>query len=97
MKPISPCNRCWRFSPKCAKATFRHKPLHEPVEFAFQLPIGTRHAQAKNRRAQAPTRTQTPPFILPQPRTTGKLKPGTHWSDEYRERMQADMDALTSR
>ena len=27
----------------------------------------------------------------------GKLKPGAHWSDEYKERMQADMDALASR
>jgi hypothetical protein len=27
----------------------------------------------------------------------GKLKPGAHWSDEYKERMQADMDALVSR
>jgi hypothetical protein len=25
-----------------------------------------------------------------------KVKPGAHWSDEYKERMQADMDALTS-
>jgi hypothetical protein len=40
---------------------------------------------------------KTPPPILPQPRNTGKLKPGAHWSDEYKERMQADMDALTSR
>lgn len=26
---------------------------------------------------------------------TKKAKPGAHWSDEYKERMQADMDALT--
>lgn len=26
-----------------------------------------------------------------------KLKSGAHWSDEYKERMQADMDALSSR
>jgi hypothetical protein len=25
-----------------------------------------------------------------------KVKPGSHWSDEYKERMQADMDALNS-
>jgi hypothetical protein len=25
-----------------------------------------------------------------------KAKPGSHWSDEYKERMQADMDALMS-
>jgi hypothetical protein len=25
-----------------------------------------------------------------------KLKPGAHWSDEYKKRMQADMDLLTA-
>jgi len=25
-----------------------------------------------------------------------KLKPGARWSDEYKDRMQADMDALAS-
>src|ERR1700730_2990160 len=25
------------------------------------------------------------------------VKPGAHWSDEYKKRMQADMDALTSK
>ena len=31
------------------------------------------------------------------PKDNSKLKPGAHWSDEYKERMQADMDALISR
>jgi len=39
--------------------------------------------------AKAPT--------LPQPQTKANQKPGAHWSDEYKQRMQADMDALTSR
>jgi hypothetical protein len=26
-----------------------------------------------------------------------KMKPGAQWSDEYKQRMQADMDALSSR
>jgi hypothetical protein len=26
-----------------------------------------------------------------------KLKPGAQWSDEYKQRMQADMDALATR
>jgi hypothetical protein len=34
---------------------------------------------------------------MPGPRSTGKLKPGAHWSDESKERMQADMNALISR
>jgi len=31
---------------------------------------------------------------IPQLPTTSKLKPGAHWADEYKERMQRDMDAL---
>ncbi len=34
---------------------------------------------------------------IPQQQTNAKLKPGAHWSDEYKARMQADMDALTNR
>jgi hypothetical protein len=35
----------------------------------------------------------------PQARPAGKapVKPGAHWSDEYKKRMQADMDELTSK
>jgi hypothetical protein len=35
----------------------------------------------------------------PAPRQPSKVnqKPGAQWSDEYKRRMQADMDALTSR
>ncbi|HEY3653822.1 MAG TPA: hypothetical protein VGL34_02445 [Steroidobacteraceae bacterium] len=29
-----------------------------------------------------------------QPRNQAKVKPGARWSDEYKSRMQADMDAL---
>jgi hypothetical protein len=42
---------------------------------------------------KAPSPSVTPPITRPQ--NTGKQKPGAHWSDEYKERMQADMDALT--
>jgi len=31
------------------------------------------------------------------PQANLKQKPGAHWSDEYKERMQADMDALANR
>jgi hypothetical protein len=44
---------------------------------------------------KSPRESKTPP--IPRPQNTGKLKPGAHWSDEYKERMQADMDALMSR
>jgi len=45
-------------------------------------------------RRQAPEK-KTPQ--LPQQQTSSKQKPGAHWSDEYKARMQADMDALTTR
>jgi hypothetical protein len=32
-----------------------------------------------------------------QPAPPQKTKPGAQWSDEYKQRMQADMDALLSR
>lgn len=31
---------------------------------------------------------------IPRPQDASRLKPGAHWSDEYKERMQRDMDAL---
>jgi hypothetical protein len=36
--------------------------------------------------------SKTPP--LPQAHSKVHGKPGAHWSDEYKERMQADMDRL---
>lgn len=33
----------------------------------------------------------------PKPISKASQKPGARWSDEYIDRMQADMDALTSR
>jgi hypothetical protein len=44
---------------------------------------------------KSPRESKTPP--TPGPKDNGKLKAGAHWSDEYKERMQADMDALISR
>jgi hypothetical protein len=45
------------------------------------------------------TAGKTTPTAAPTPKsiTPAKQKPGAHWSDEYKERMQADMDALSSR
>jgi hypothetical protein len=34
---------------------------------------------------------------LPQAHSKANQKPGAHWSDAYKERMQADMDSLVSR
>jgi hypothetical protein len=42
---------------------------------------------------KSPRESKTP--SVPATRNTSKLKPGAHWSDEYRERMQADMDMLS--
>ena len=44
---------------------------------------------------KSPRESKTAP--TPRPQNNTKLKPGAHWSDEYKERMQADMDALMSR
>jgi hypothetical protein len=49
----------------------------------------------KNGARRPPKESVTPP--IPQPQSKPKSKPGAHWSDEYKQRMQADMDALTSR
>jgi hypothetical protein len=34
---------------------------------------------------------------IPQPHGKPNVKPGAHWSDEYKRRMQADMDKLTGK
>jgi hypothetical protein len=34
---------------------------------------------------------------VPRPQSKAHQKPGAEWSDEYKQRMQADMDALASR
>jgi hypothetical protein len=45
--------------------------------------------------ARKPAENKATP--MPQPQSKANQKPGAHWSDEYKQRMQADMDALTSR
>jgi len=42
-----------------------------------------------------PEEIKAPP--TPRPAAKGSLKPGAHWSDEYKRQMQADMDELTSK
>lgn len=37
------------------------------------------------------------PAPVPQPQAKSSGKPGAHWSDEYKRRMQADMDKLTTK
>jgi hypothetical protein len=44
---------------------------------------------------KVPRESKTAP--ISRPSNNGKSKPGAHWSDEFKERMQADMDALSSR
>jgi hypothetical protein len=34
---------------------------------------------------------------IPRPQSKANQKPGAEWSDEYKQRMQADMDALARR
>jgi hypothetical protein len=60
----------------------------------LKLPAGAR---------KSPRESKTPPLPRPpntdlqrsEQQRTGKSKTGAHWSDEYKERMQAEMDALT--
>ncbi len=44
---------------------------------------------------KSPRESKTPPIA--QPQNPNKPKPGAHWSDEYKARMQAEMDALIPR
>lgn len=46
--------------------------------------------------ARKPTKEAKAP-LPPTPQSKANFKPGAHWSDEYKERMQADMDLLASR
>jgi hypothetical protein len=47
---------------------------------------------------KAPREAKVAATPAPQPQQSkSNSKPGAHWSDEYKQRMQADMDALTSR
>ncbi len=57
-----------------------------PSRVTLKLKVGARKVTQE-------TKTPTPT----RPQTNSKFKLGAHWSDEYKERMQADMDALTSR
>jgi len=44
---------------------------------------------------KSPRETRTAPVA--QSSTANKSKPGAQWSDEYKQRVQADMDRLVSR
>jgi hypothetical protein len=44
---------------------------------------------------KAPRETKAP--LPPRAQSKTSLKPGARWSDEYKDRMQSDMDALISR
>ncbi len=60
-------------------------PTAKPPRVILKLKIDAR---------KSPRESEVAP--TPRPETTAKLKPGAHWADEYKERMQADMDALVS-
>jgi hypothetical protein len=60
-------------------------------------PRVTLKLKAGARKIPAEAKPQSTPALTPKPQSTGKSKPGAHWSDEYKSRMQADMDALRTR
>jgi hypothetical protein len=49
----------------------------------------------KSAARKSPDESKTPP--IPRPQGKPNVKPGAHWSDEHKRRMQADMDELTSK
>jgi hypothetical protein len=59
---------------------------HPPTRPTLKLNAGARRPAPANK---------TP--STPQADKKAKLKPGAHWSDEYKDRMQAEMDALAAR
>jgi hypothetical protein len=69
--------------------TTHHHPMDNPNPTS---PRPTLKLKAGARRPTEPKKV-----VTPEQDKKGKLKPGAHWSDEYKERMQADMDALASR
>jgi hypothetical protein len=69
--------------------------MNNPNSPANPSPRPTLKLKAGARRAAEEPKASPKP--QPQPQSKGNQKPGAHWSDEYKQRMQADMDALTSR
>jgi hypothetical protein len=67
-----------------------NNPISTPPRPTLKLKVGARKPAA----APAASANKAP---APQPDKKAKSKPGAHWSDEYKERMQAEMDALTVR
>jgi hypothetical protein len=61
-----------------------------PPRVTLKLKPGVRKTDREPK--SAPTAPTAP---IARPQGNGKSKPGAHWSDEYKERMQAEMDALT--
>jgi hypothetical protein len=64
------------------------KPLNSSSDSASPRPTLTLKVGARK-----PARPSKTSAMLAPPKT-GKSKPGASWSEEHKERMQADMDAL---
>jgi hypothetical protein len=60
----------------------------------LKLKVGARRSADPGK---APAIPQAETKAFPQAEKKAKLKPGARWSDEYTQRMQADMDALRAR
>jgi hypothetical protein len=61
-----------------------------PPRPTLKLKVGARKSADGARKSADSGKTP----ITPQPDKKAKLKPGADWSDEYKRRMQEDMDAL---
>jgi hypothetical protein len=60
----------------------------------LKLKVGARKTPKE---AEKPSLPQSQSKANQQPHGKANQKPGAHWSDAYKERMQADMDSLISR
>jgi hypothetical protein len=63
---------------------------------SFNPPLSARTTLKLKNGARKSTAEGTVSAPTP-PNRESKAKPGSQWSDELKQRMQADMDALTSR
>ena len=80
----------WNGSPVKMELDSRN---HLNSTHSMNNPNSSTRPTLKLRAARKPAVPEKAPSIS-QPDKKPKPKPGAHWSDEYKERMQADMDAL---
>jgi hypothetical protein len=82
----------WEWTNRFGKIT-RGTFIDPEITYRMNNPNPSRPTLKLKAGARKPTPASNPPSVPP-PDKKAKLKPGAHWSDEYKARMQADMDRL---